>query len=96
MIKLSIIVMLALSVLLVACYREESDWDITVKNRRYRVTCVDNNGKEYYNKVGLDISRDGGNIAIYFEKSPSNGYLKYDVVTGNCVASQFDIRDKKE
>lgn len=62
------------------------------KSQRYHVTCVDSNGKEYYNRIGYDVWRDGGNITLYVSE---DGRVK-DIVLGNCVASQFDIRDKKE
>lgn len=43
------------------------------------------------------VIKVSGNIAVFFGVSKTYyGYLRHDVVTGNCVATQFDIRDKKE
>lgn len=98
MIKSSVVAMLVLFMLLAACKHEESEWEVMQRHQRYHVICVDSNGKEYYNKVGLDVSRDGGNIAVYFDSAKQYGgygYLKRDVVTGNCTATQFDIRETK-
>lgn len=88
---------ISLCILAVACSVEKSSAEIERENKRYHVICVDSNGKEYYNKIGDSVSRDGGNIAVYFNFLDKTAtYIKYDIVTGNCVAAQFDIREKKE
>lgn len=82
---------ISLCILTAACHIEKTSADIDQDNRRYHVVCVDSNGKEYYNKVGIDAYSNGGSIIVLVSSDP---YVR-DIVTGNCVASQFDIRDKR-
>lgn len=78
-------IMLLLVISITACENEErrAYYEAQSKVVNYKASCVDSEGRTYYEKGVNDFYRDGGNITLYRIDG------KRDVITGNCKVEEL-------